>query len=91
MISYTATRWRRLLARPQGWPANEPVATAGQCYRFVLSNPNVDVALTAPSNERQLLENLREVERGPLPEDEMAYLRRFGAYVHDHAGWFMGQ
>lgn len=91
VISYTATRWRRLLARPRGWPANEPVATAGQCYRFVLSNPNVDVALTAPSNERQLLENLREVERGPLPEDDMAYLRRFGAYVHDHAGWFMGQ
>jgi len=91
VISYTATRWRRLLVRPGGWPNSEPIATAGQCYRFVLSNPKVQVALTAPSNERQLLENLRELERGPLPEDEMAFLRRFGAYVHDHAGWFMGQ
>ncbi len=91
VISYTATRWRRLLARPRGWPRSEPVATAGQCYRFVLSNPNVQVALTAPSNEKQLLDNLREAERGPLPEDETAFLRRFGAYVHDHAGWFMGQ
>ncbi len=90
IVSYTATRWGRLLRRPRGWPKTEPVATAGQCYRFVLSNPNVDVALTAPWNERQLLENLREVRRGPLPEDEMAFMRRFGAYVHDHAGWFMG-
>ncbi len=90
VISYTATRWRRLLVRPGGWPRNEPIATVGQCYRFVLSNPSVQVALTAPSNEKQLRENLREVERGPLPEDEMAFMRRFGAYVHDHAGWFMG-
>ena len=90
VISYTATRWRRLLVRPRGWPKNEPAATAGQCYRFVLSNPAVDVALTAPSNEKQFLENLREARRGPLPEDEMSFMRRFGAYVHDRAGWFMG-
>lgn len=91
VISYTATRWRRLVIRPRGWPRSEPIATAGQCYRFVLSHPSVQVALTAPSSEAQLLENLREVERGPLPEDEMAFLRRYGAYVHDHAGWFMGK
>jgi len=91
IITFTATRWRRLLVRPRGWPESEPVATAGQCYRFVLSNPNVHVALTAPSNQEQLLQNLREVQRGPLPEDEMAFVRRFGTYVHDHAGWFMGQ
>jgi aryl-alcohol dehydrogenase-like predicted oxidoreductase len=90
VVSYTATRWRRLLVRHRGWPSAEPVATAGQCYRFVLSNPHVHVALTAPSNEKQLLDNLREVRRGPLPEDEMAFMRRFGSHVHDHAGWFMG-
>ena len=90
VVSYTATRWRRLLVRPHGWPKDEPVATAGQCYRFVLSNPCVNVALTAPSNEKQLLDNLREVRRGPLPEDEMSFMRRFGAHVHQHAGWFMG-
>lgn len=90
VISYTATRWSYLLRRPKGWPETEPVATAGQCYRFVLSNPHVDVVLTAPRNERELLENLREVARGPLPEDELAFMRRFGAHVHDRAGWFMG-
>ena len=91
VISYTATRWGRLLVRPGGWPRSDPIATAGQCYRFALSHPAVNVTLTAPRNEKQLLDNLREVARGPLPEDEMAFLRRFGAYVHDHAGWFMGQ
>ena len=90
VVSYTATRWRRLLTRPRGWPKSEPIATAGQCYRFVLSNPNVQVALTAPKNEKELMENLREVRRGALPEDEMDFMRRFGSYVHDHAGWFMG-
>jgi aryl-alcohol dehydrogenase-like predicted oxidoreductase len=91
VISYTATRWTALLRRPRGWPPHEPVATPGQCYRFVLSNPHVDVVLTAPRSERELEENLREVRRGPLPEDEMAFMRRYGAYVHDHAGWFMGE
>ncbi|HWR51871.1 MAG TPA: aldo/keto reductase [Bryobacteraceae bacterium] len=90
VISYTATRWTWLLRRVRGWPKNEAVATAGQCYRFVLSNPDVHVALTAPRNEKELQENLREVRRGALDADEMAYMRRFGAYVHDHAGWFMG-
>jgi aryl-alcohol dehydrogenase-like predicted oxidoreductase len=91
VVSYTATRWTYLLRRPKGWPAAEPVATAGQCYRFVLSNPHVDVVLTAPRSERELLENLKEVARGPLPEDEMTFMRRFGACVHEHAGWFMGR
>jgi aryl-alcohol dehydrogenase-like predicted oxidoreductase len=90
VISYTATRWRRLLVRPRGWPKSEPVASPGQCYRFALSHSCVHVVLTAPVNEKQLLENVREVERGPLPHDEMAFMRRYGAYVHDHAGWFMG-
>jgi aryl-alcohol dehydrogenase-like predicted oxidoreductase len=90
VVSYTATRWGRLLVRPRGWPAAEPVATAGQCYRFVLSNPHVHVALTAPRSASELLDNLREVRRGPLDDDELDFMRRFGRHVHAQAGWFMG-
>ncbi len=43
VIAYTATRWRKLLHRPKGRPKDGAVPTAGQCYRFVLSNPSVDV------------------------------------------------
>jgi predicted aldo/keto reductase-like oxidoreductase len=59
-------------------------------YRFVLSNPHVHVVLTAPRSEREIVENLTEVGRGALPDDEMAFMRKFGAHVHEHAGWFMG-
>ncbi len=55
VTSFTATRWRRLTRRPSTakWPADVPVPTPGQCYRFVLSNPAVHVCLMAPSNIRQ--------------------------------------
>jgi aryl-alcohol dehydrogenase-like predicted oxidoreductase len=89
VVSYTATRWTYLLRRTRGWPKDRPVPTAGQCYRFVLTSPHVDVCLTAPRSEKQLLENLAAVREGPLPEDEMAFLRTYGDAVHRNAGWFM--
>lgn len=89
VISYTATRWTYLLRRTKGWPKQGPIPTAGQCYRFVLTNPSVDVCLTAPRSERELLENLAAVRQGPLPDDEMAFMRDYGDAVHRAAGWFM--
>lgn len=89
LISYTATRWTYLLRRTKGWPKDGPIPTAGQCYRFVLTNPHVDVCLTAPRSERELVENLAAVRQGPLPEDEMAFMRAYGDAVHRASGWFM--
>jgi aryl-alcohol dehydrogenase-like predicted oxidoreductase len=89
IVSYTATRWRRLLRPPKGWPEQRGVPTAAMCYRFVLSNPHVDVVLTAPSNPKQLEENLRSLEQGPLDEDEMRFIRQFGDEVHAMKKWFM--
>jgi predicted aldo/keto reductase-like oxidoreductase len=59
------------------------------CYRFVLSNPAVDVCLTAPSNLQQLRENLAAIRQGPLAEDDMQFMRRFGDAVHQSRKWFM--
>jgi aryl-alcohol dehydrogenase-like predicted oxidoreductase len=89
LASYTATRWRYLLRRPGSWPKDQPVPTAGMCYRFVLSNPHVDVCLTAPSNAKQLQENLAAMREGPLSREEMIFMRRFGDAVHDTRKWFM--
>lgn len=89
VVSFTATRWRYLLRRPRGWPKDRPVPTAGQCYRFVLSNPNVHVCLTAPGDLRQFESNLAEIRQGPLPEDEMKFMREFGEAVHRRGHWFM--
>jgi len=89
VVSYTATRWTRLLRRTRGWPKDGPIPTAGDCYRFVLSNPHVDVCLTAPRSERELSQNLEAVRLGPLPHNELSFLRAYGDAVHRHAGWFM--
>ncbi len=90
LISYTATSWRQLL-KPLGlempaWPGNgdgsaPPPLTAPQCYRFVLSSPHVHVTLTGPKDRAQLDENLASLDQGPLPEDEMAWIREYGVKV----------
>jgi aryl-alcohol dehydrogenase-like predicted oxidoreductase len=87
VVTYTATRWGGLLKRPKGW--NGPVMTAGDCYRFCLSNPHVDLVLTGPKNRQQLQENLHSVkERGPLSEEEMHWIREFGLVVHKASSRF---
>jgi len=80
VVAYTATSWRKLLKRPRGWSG--PVMTAGDCYRFCLSNDLVDVVLTGPATEQQLDENLAALERGPLSAEENAWMRAFGSAVH---------
>ena len=89
VVSYTATCWRYLLRRPRGWPREDRVPTAGMCYRFVLSNPHVHVFMTAPTNIKQFEENLRAVRLGPLDEDEMSFMCKFGDVVHQKRKWFI--
>jgi aryl-alcohol dehydrogenase-like predicted oxidoreductase len=81
VIGFTATRWRSLLHRPKGYPAGGRIPTAGMCYRFVLSNPAVNVCLMAPDSLRQFDENLEEIRQGPLDEAEMRFMRDFGDAV----------
>lgn len=80
ILAYTATSWRKLLKKPKGWDGK--VMTAGDCYRFQLSSPHVDVALTGPATRAQLEENLAAVAKGPLSEDEQQWMRGFGRAVH---------
>lgn len=79
VVSYTATCWRYLLRRPRGWQG--PMPTAGDCYRFCLSSPHVDVTLTGPASLEQLRENLAALEKGPLSAEEMAMFRELGPLV----------
>jgi aryl-alcohol dehydrogenase-like predicted oxidoreductase len=80
VVAYTATAWGKLLRAPRGWRGRVP--TAGECYRFCLTNPCVDLVLTAPRDARELRENLEAVEKGPLSPGEMAFMREFGRAVH---------
>lgn len=89
VISFTATRWRYLLRKPKGWLKEGNIPTAGQCYRFVMSNPHVDVCMMAPTNEKQFLTNLKEIKQGPLSQDEMDFMQKFGYAVYNRKQWFM--
>lgn len=80
ILAYTATSWRRLLKAPKGWQG--PAMTAGDCYRFQLSSPYVDVALMGPATRAQLEENLAALERGPLSADEERWIREYGRLKH---------
>lgn len=80
VVAYTATAWRKLLKPPKGWTG--PTMSAGDCYRFCLSSPHVDVALTGPASREELDENLAALERGPLSAEEDAWMREYGRAVH---------
>lgn len=81
VVAYTATRWGALMD-PKMTPHDEQLPTATDCYRFVLSNPHVDLTLSGPANARQLDDALAALERGVMDEDELAWMRRVGKHVH---------
>jgi aryl-alcohol dehydrogenase-like predicted oxidoreductase len=56
--------------------------SAGDCYRFQLSNPNVDCALTGPGSRDQLDANLDALAKGPLSAEEEKWMRDYGRAVH---------
>jgi len=89
VISFTATCWTQLLRAPRGYPRGGRLPTAGMCYRFALSNPAVHVCLMAPGNLRQFEANLAEVRQGPLGDEDMAFVRSFGAGVYGQRKYFM--
>jgi predicted aldo/keto reductase-like oxidoreductase len=87
IVSYTATRWGQLLD-PKKVPYGENPLSASDCYRFVLSNPDVDICMCGPRDRSQMQEALRSLEKGPLSEDEMKRIRKIGDYVHQHSTKF---
>jgi aryl-alcohol dehydrogenase-like predicted oxidoreductase len=81
-VSFTATRWGTLLD-PRLTPSGEKTPRASDCYRFALTSPHVDVCLSGPKNGAELDEALEAALRGPMSEDELAWMKRVGAHVRD--------
>ena len=80
VVAYTATRWRKLLKRPRKWDGRIP--TAADCYRFCLHHQAVDLTLMGVNGEQQLRDNLDGLDKGPMDEDEIKWMREFGRVVH---------
>jgi aryl-alcohol dehydrogenase-like predicted oxidoreductase len=87
VISYTATRWGKLL-KPLGGLG--PM-TGPECYRFALTHPAVDVVLSGAKTIDELRDNAEGVRQGPLAEERLAQIRSFGDAVRASAtgsiGW----
>ena len=81
IVTYTATRWGKLL-NPKKMPPGETPLTAAECYRFVLSNPAVDVCLMGPKSMEEFEQGIKALKEGPLSEEEMQRIRRIGDFVH---------
>jgi aryl-alcohol dehydrogenase-like predicted oxidoreductase len=83
IVAFTATSWRQLM-NPKKVPPGERVPTATDCYRFVLSNPAVDICMTGPANATHADDALRAAELGPMNEEELTWMRRVGDFIHKH-------
>ena len=80
IITYTATRWGGLI-NPKKMPKGERTPMASDCYRFVLSNPNVNVCIAGPKNMEQMTEALTTLDKGSLSQEDMAWMRRIGDHL----------
>ncbi len=78
---YTSTCWGKLLKQNKMPPGERPL-TAAECYRFVLSNPKVDLCMIGPKNEQQMLDGAAALRQGPLSETEMQRLVKIGDHLH---------
>ena len=87
IVSYTATRWGQLLNHKK-MPTGQKPLSASDCYRFVLSNPAVNVCMCGPKDISQMREALKSLEMGPLDEEEIDRVRRIGDHVHANSGKF---
>ena len=81
ITTYTATCWSQLLKAGK-MPPGEAPRRAGDCYRFALSSPSVDLCMIGPKNEPELDEAAAALDAGPLSEAELARARRIGDHVH---------
>jgi predicted aldo/keto reductase-like oxidoreductase len=82
VLAFTATRWATLV-NPELTPPGEKTPTGGDCYRFVVSNPNVHASLSGPRSEAELDNAIAGIARGPMSPDELAWMRRVGAVIRD--------
>lgn len=81
IVSFTATKWGQLLNQEK-MPPGVKAPSAPDCYRFVLSNPAVDVCMVGARNIEMMREDLVTLNQGPMSEKELERMRKIGDYLH---------
>ncbi len=77
IVTFTATCWGDLM-KPDKVAAGDKVPTAGDCYRFNLTNPAVDLCLTGPRSVADMTAAFEGLDKGPMSPEEMDWMRRIG-------------
>lgn len=80
IVAFTALDYGRLMD-PRYTPAGLPTPSAGDCYRFALSHPAVDVCLTGPGSAAHVEQAIAAREAGPMTPDELAWMKQVGEAV----------
>lgn len=81
IVAFTNTRWGDLL-NPGKMPAGESPLSAADCYRFVLSDPHVHVAMCGPSSDEQMQHSLTVLQARAMDDEELSRARAIGQHVH---------
>ncbi len=81
VVTFTSTRWGQI-CDPAKTPTGVATPSGTDCYRFALSNPNVDVAIAGPGSEGEMSEALAALQAGPMSEDELGWMRRVGDHIY---------
>ena len=86
LVSFTATSWGQLTRQTswfgRGIPKGERTPTGGDCYRYVLTQQDVDVCLTGPGTAQHVEEALEALRRGPMTPEELDWMKRVGRAVY---------
>ncbi len=81
LVAFTATSWGQLL-NPKKAPKGEKVPTSTDCYRFVLTRPEVNVCMTGPVTSAHMDQALEALRLGPMNDEELKWMRRVGAAIY---------
>jgi aryl-alcohol dehydrogenase-like predicted oxidoreductase len=79
LTAFTATSWGQLLKARKARGEKTPTAT--DCYRFVLTRPEVNVCMTGPANAAHVDQALEALRLGPMSEEDLAWMHRVGSAV----------
>jgi len=82
VVAFTVTCWKKLINAKPDRIGGLKVPTAGDCYRFALSHPDIDVAITGPANDEQMRHALDAVDKGPMTPEELDWMRQVGGALY---------
>ncbi|VAX16829.1 hypothetical protein MNBD_NITROSPINAE04-1354 [hydrothermal vent metagenome] len=78
IVAFTVTSWKQLIKANPKKLGDLAIPTAGDCYRFALSHPDVDVCITGAANAEQMRHALDAIDKGPMTDDELGWMRKVG-------------